>query len=142
MAKRIKPDLGDGISRFTDANGNRQCAGAKMGMSSLLPPDEASPIKLRLIRLPWVDGDYIPNGAYYGRSYYRLIRTAGGAVALDANGDPCRVLDNHGTVSDYIYVAWAAPEDGPLVRIFVRAFDREDAKRKVWKTLPAATFFR
>jgi len=42
--------------------------GAQMGRRNILPNDINAPIKLRMERLKWVDGDYDQWGAYWGRS--------------------------------------------------------------------------
>jgi hypothetical protein len=40
--------------------------GAPMGRKNTFPSNRAIAIKLRLIRLRWVDGDYDEGGAYWG----------------------------------------------------------------------------
>ena len=41
--------------------------GAPMGRCNTVPAGDAS-ILIHLERMPWVDGDYDPGGAYWGRS--------------------------------------------------------------------------
>lgn len=40
--------------------------GAQMGRSNILPTNINEPIKLRMEKLRWVDGDYDQFGAYWG----------------------------------------------------------------------------
>lgn len=40
--------------------------GAQMGRRNVLPTNPDAPIKLRMERLKWVDGDYDQWGAYWG----------------------------------------------------------------------------
>ena len=40
--------------------------GAQMGRRNVLPADVNAPIKLRMEKLRWVDGDYDQFGAYWG----------------------------------------------------------------------------
>ena len=40
--------------------------GAPMGRRNVLSADPCAAIKLRLVRLRWVDGDYDQGGAYWG----------------------------------------------------------------------------
>ena len=102
--------------------------GADMGRPNFLPLDTSMDIKLNLVRLKWVDQDYDQNGAYWGR-----------------------------TKNDFIYCAWTVPMvewkkiDGtndpkeyralPLVQIFARARNRQEAKVTVRELLPNARFF-
>lgn len=67
--------LPDGATYFHDENGNKVCTGSQMGRCNILPsdfPNEDYPhgnkqkLKLRMIRLPFVDGCYDKWGAYWG----------------------------------------------------------------------------
>jgi hypothetical protein len=40
--------------------------GAPMGRPNVLPEDRNAKVKLRLVRLRWVDGDYDQGGVYWG----------------------------------------------------------------------------
>lgn len=82
-----------------------------MGMGDTLPDDTSIPCHLRLVRLPWIDGDYIPNGCYYGGS----------------NGE------------NWIY--YATGDAGDIrAELYVRAVNRLDAKTKIRAKLPKASF--
>jgi hypothetical protein len=89
-----------------------------MGRPNRLPSDILAPIKLRMERLKWVDGDYDAGGSYWG-----------------------------GGSGDFIYCAWCVPHNkisgnpSPLVQVFVRAKSRKDAKALVRDSIPFATFF-
>ncbi len=86
--------------------------GADMGRISILPEDLAAPIRLSLVRLRWVDGDYDPGGAYWGRRPGEWIYRA---VGDDAAG---------------------------VVEIFARAQSRAEAKGKIRALVPGARFYR
>lgn len=88
--------------------------GADMGRPNVLPADLNAPCKLHFKQLKWVDGDYDEGGAYWGR-----------------------------TKGDHIFCAWGDVGE-VAVRIFVRAFRREDAMygvNGVLKILPNARFY-
>jgi len=93
--------------------------GADMGRPNLLPLDTSMDIKLNLVRLKWVDYDYDQGGSYWG----------------SGNG------------KTHIYCAWTVPMDPmkyrplPLVQVFVRARNRQEAKVTVRELLPNARFF-
>ena len=76
-------------------------------------------VKLHLVKLDWVDGDYDAGGAYWG-----------------------------GGIGDNVYCAYANvvnPIGGnffPFLQIFVRACSRYAAKVQVQDTLPNAKFYR
>lgn len=76
------PALRDGATYFTNEHGDRVCTGSQMGRCNLLPDDRAQPIKLRLYRLRFVDGDYDQAGAYWGGP-----ATVWRAVGYDRDGD-------------------------------------------------------
>lgn len=42
--------------------------GSQMGRRNSLPADFDNPIKLRMVKLKWIDFDYDEFGAYWGRS--------------------------------------------------------------------------
>lgn len=62
----MKLQLSSGIDYGIGANGEKICRGAKMGRPNILPPDLNAPIKLRMEKLKWVDGDYDIAGCYWG----------------------------------------------------------------------------
>lgn len=103
--------LPSGLTYGYDSNEKRICTGSQMGRRNELPADANEPVKLRLERLRFVDGDYDQWGAYWG----------GGPDALP------------------IYCAWGDASE-TQVRVFVRAQDRVAAKANVLKLLPNATF--
>ena len=86
--------------------------GAAMGRRSTVPANPSAPIRLRLVRLRWYDGDYDEGGAYWGNS--------GGTGIYRAHWDDGELT------GDY----------------FVRAASREIAKAKVREAVPGATFYR
>ena len=86
--------------------------GAPMGRRNSLPDDTDLPIKLRMIRLKWVDGDYDEGGAYWGYNGCNSVYWANGD-GPDENHD-----------------------------VFVRAMNRRDAKAAVREILPNARFYR
>lgn len=112
--------LESGMTYFTDDNGKRICTGSQMGRPDSIPNCiRLLPfVKVRMIKLKWVDGDYDQGGAYWG---------------------------NNGT--DHVYCAWANvvnPISGsffPFLQIFTRAISRKDAKSQVRAKLSNAKFF-
>ena len=63
---RSKPlSLTNGATYGTGPDGQRFCTGSQMGRRSFIPADYAG-TKLRLTRLPVVDGAYDRWGAYWG----------------------------------------------------------------------------
>jgi hypothetical protein len=91
--------------------------GAQMGRRNILPADTDAKIKLKMEKLKWVDGDYDMGGAYWG---------GGGG-----NNIYCA----------YAYINEPVDYDfGTL--IFVRAYDRNEAKKLIREMLPQATFWR
>lgn len=86
--------------------------GASMGRADTLPENPAAPIRLSLVRLEWHDGDYDAGGAYWGR-----------------------------TPGTWIYRA-IGDADEIVAEIFARAGSREEAKEKILRRVPGATFFR
>jgi hypothetical protein len=85
--------------------------GAQVGRPDVLPTNLNDPIKLRVEKLRWVDGDYDRFGAYWG----------GG------NGTD-------------IYCAWGEEGDHQVL-VFVRAATRVGAKHLVLQKLPKASFY-
>lgn len=57
--------LPSGATGFTREDGTWQCTGSQMGRRNQIPEDYAGE-KLRLTRLPFVDGCYDRWGAYWG----------------------------------------------------------------------------
>jgi len=113
--------LESGTTYFTDDNGKQICTGSQMGRPDNIPePIRSLPfVKLHMVRLKWVDGDYDVGGAYWGC--------------------PGRGM--------YVYCAYANvvnPVSGnffPFTQIFVWATSRKDAKSCVRVKLPNARFF-
>ena len=62
----MKLKLESGMDYGIGPNGEKICRGAKMGRRNTLPQDLNAPIKLQMVRLKWVDGDYDQGGAYWG----------------------------------------------------------------------------
>jgi hypothetical protein len=88
--------------------------GASMGRRDTLPENPAAPVRLSLVRLRWVDGDYDAGGAYWGR-----------------------------VPGTWIFRALGDADDGETVaELYVRASGREEAKEKVRARVPGATFYR
>lgn len=59
--------LPSGVTGFYDDNNKWVCTGSQMGRRNVLPDDAKTfPAKLRMIRLPFVDGCYDKWGAYWG----------------------------------------------------------------------------
>lgn len=85
--------------------------GAPMGRFNRLPDNTDEPVKLQMVRLRWVDGDYDQGGVYWG-----------------------------GGSGDYIYFAKGDTSD-VVVEVYVRAKRRNDAKAEVRKLLPNARFY-
>lgn len=117
------PPLESGLRYGRGLNGERVCLGAYMGRPDILPDNKAAPVKLRLVRLRWVDGDYDQGAAYWGRCF----------TGLHAH--------------THIYRAVAALPCKPEhwfghIEMFVRARDRNHAKSEVRVQLPKAVFFR
>lgn len=104
--------LANGMDYGYGDDGSRHCRGAKMGRRDTLPEDLNVPVNLHFVRLPWVDGDYDPGGAYWGR----------------------------GLGNENIYWAFGLGEFHG-VEIFVRAPNHTVAKEAVRQKLPNATFF-
>jgi hypothetical protein len=86
--------------------------GAPMGRHNLYPLDDRLPIKMRLVKVPFVDGDYDQGGAYWG----------GGNIPL--------------------WIAWGYDTYGNLVRVFVRGVDRPAAKLAVIEEINKAKFYK
>ena len=97
-------------SKLVLPNGSSQY-GAQMGRQNTLPEDPDHPIKLRMERLRWVDGDYDQWGAYWG-----------------------------GGSGDSVYCAYGEDNE-IQVYVFVRARSRFGAKRAVREALPNAKFY-
>lgn len=95
-----------------------------MGRRNTLPEDRSLPVKLRLVRLRWVDGDYDQGGAYWGCSRHYPSHGKGYAPAIN-----------------FIYRA-LGDCDEVRAEIFVRAKDRNEAKDQIRALLPAARFYR
>lgn len=130
--ERLK--LGSGLDYFTDDNGKKVCKGAKHGRPDQFPQDRNAPIKLRMERLQWVDGDYDQGGAYWGRNGVNHVYCAW-VVPVREPGFTELLTGVRG-------LDGLEPDCLPLVQVFVRAMNRKDAKALVRETLPKATFYR
>ena len=108
MTKTLPP----GVTGFFNESNQFQVTGSAMGRRSWRGHDSDTPVKCRLKRLKWVDGDYDEQGAYWGYTPGTFIYWANFDIG-DTNED-----------------------------IFVRAGSREDAKAQVRAQLPKATFFK
>lgn len=126
--KPLKPSDA-GMTYGQDLLGNRICLGARRGMPDHLPEDAQVSLKFRMVRLLWIDGDYIPNGAYFGCLYHEERNTAG-------------LLVGRGRPKDFIYYARADVEDGVPPELYIRAASRAHAKARLREKLPNATFWR
>lgn len=85
-----------------------------MGRADTLPDDPAAPVRLSLVRLRWVDGDYDAGGAYWG-----------------------------GVPGTWIFRAIGDADDGETVaELYVRASSRAEAKARILRRVPGATFYR
>lgn len=94
-------------------DGERICLGAMMGRANEIPPDAHTIRKLRLVRVrPSDGGDYDQGGAYWGDIWSRPLYCAFG------------------------------DSDTEQAVFWVRAPNREEAKRKILSQFPSARFFR
>lgn len=88
--------------------------GSPMGRRNSLPEDKNTVVKLRLMRVPFVDGDYDRGGAYWG----------GGP---DVYPLWCAWEDNPVLVNPVVF--------------YCRARTRVSAKTLVWQQMPLARFY-
>lgn len=102
--------LPSGVTGFFNDSNEWVATGSQMGRRNELPEDTNEPVKLRMERLQFVDGDYDKWGAYWG-----------------ANG------------CNHVYCAWGDGEK-TQVRVFVRSITRDEAKILIREILPNATF--
>ncbi len=133
-AKPARPQTGIKLSRPPVmpalSNGSSQY-GAQMGRRNALPESaaaRATPCRLRLVRLKWIDGDYDQGGAYWGAT-----RITPGHWQTKGNA--------YTPAMDHVFRATGEIGD-ECVEVFVRAVSREDAKAKVRESLSGAKFFR
>ena len=87
--------------------------GAPMGRPHVLPRNVFLTGKLYLEQLRWVDGDYDQGGAYWGKDQPDI-----------------HIYRAHGKLGE-VYC-----------EVFVREYNREEAKESVNKILPNVTFWR
>lgn len=88
--------------------------GASMGRADTLPENPAAPVRLSLVRLRWVDGDYDAGGAYWGH-----------------------------VAGTWIYRSLGDADDGDTVaELYVRAGSRDAAKATIRERVPGASFYR
>ncbi len=91
--------------------------GAPLGRQNLIPNPNAT-VKLHMVKLRWVDGDYSEDGTYWGQTKGEHIYWARGEYyeeGLSQNVDYC---------------------------VFVRAKSRVEAKELVRESVPNARFFK
>jgi hypothetical protein len=106
------PSLSSGMTGFTDENGRFVCTGSAMGRCSSRPGPCTPGAKFTLTRVRIDAGGYDYAGAYWGK------------------GPP-------------LYRAFSDEGDGEETQeLFMRADDREDAKRQTVERFPGATFYR
>ncbi len=118
--------LPSGTTGFTNDAGQFVCTGSQMGRRSILPPDRLTIApKLRLVRLPFVDGAYDRWGAYWG----------GPATVWCAYGETLGVWVSNWDASN-------VTDDPHQLQVFVRGNTRAEAKRKVAESIPNASFYR
>lgn len=110
--------LPNGATGFTNDAGQWICTGSQMGRRDRLPSVVNGPIKMRLVQLRFVSGDYDKGGAYWGY-------TPGTAIYRGVSS----VVQHFGDSLHY-------------AELFVRANSRADAKAQVLAKLPGATFYR
>jgi hypothetical protein len=105
--------LPTGTTGFTDNSGKWVCTGSAMGRRNVLPENCATATgKMRLVRLPFVDGCYDRWGAYWG--------------------SPANIWCATGDLENQEFTTY----------VFVRADSRTDAKIAVHDFLPKVTFYR
>jgi hypothetical protein len=119
----MKLKLPSGHNYFVNDAGQNVCTGAMMVRPDNFPPfvnqNLGIRMKMRLVKLEWVDGHYDQGGAYWG---------------------------NNGV--DSVYCAWANlinPASGhylPFLQVFVWAKNRAAAKAAVREKVPNAVFYR
>lgn len=115
---KAKLTLPSGSTGFTNDAGQWVCTGSQMGRRNILPDDpKRATGRLRLQRLPFVDGCYDRWGAYWGSP----------ANVWMVWGDLCQRPLSPGIVE---------------TQVFVRANSRDEAKAKVREQLPQARFYR
>ena len=100
--------------------------GAQMGRRNWYPISHDGPLKMRLQRLRFIDGDYDQGGAYWG-----------GPATIYRATSICPDLMLIGSA------AWS--HEKPIqghAEVFVRADSRDEAKVKIRELIPTATFYR
>ena len=117
----MKLNLSSGLAYFTNDAGQKVCMGSHMGRPDNIPDGVKTlpSVKVHLVKLDWVDGDYDEKGAYWGGGSGDFIYCAH-AVTFNPVGD----------------------NPFPPCQIFVRGRSREDAKAAVREKLPNARFYR
>lgn len=99
---------------YTFLSNGSSARGAQMGRPNYLPTDRDLPIKFRIERLKFVDGDYDCKGAYWG------------------SGIPIW----------YARSTEALPDDTYHAEFFMRARSRQEVKSTLLDLVPGAKFFR
>lgn len=108
------------INKILRADWRSSSRGAPMGDTDMTPDNDDWSRPLRCQRVNFVDGDYAPDGTYWGRS--------------DSAG-PIYCAFNDGRDGDEYEPAMG-------VRLYTRAFTYEQAKATFKKTYPEIKFLR
>lgn len=117
------PPISDGSTGFYNDQNVWVCTGSRMGRADTLPVDAAKPIRMHLVRLPFVDGCYDQGGAYWGAPANLWRAVSPDVHPWRSNWDGSAQEDAH-------------------IELFVRARSRQDAKRAILAKLPQAKFYR
>ena len=119
-----KLTLPSGTTGFVDDTGKWVCTGSQMGRRDILPSEQKEPYRLRLTRLPFIDGCYDWCGAYWGFPANIWCAWSGGSALTEFKDSP-------------------APKPNELeVCVFVRANGRDAAKKLISQKLLNAKFYR
>jgi hypothetical protein len=118
-----------GATGFINDKGQWTCTGSQMGRSDSFHPGnyDDAPAKLRLIRLPFVDGCYDSAGCYWGGPA-NVWCAFGGEHSVRTGKRGFAQVEYQYDVYEYM--------------LFVRAGSRDMAKRFILADHPSAIFFR
>lgn len=117
----MKLKLPPGTTGFFNDRNEWQCTGSMMGRPNALPDDPRGMIKLRMVRLPFIDSCHDRGGAYWGAPANIYLAFTGFAVYSPS-------------IPGFELI--------PEFQVYVRANSRGEAKQKVRKELPNARFYR
>ena len=117
----MKLNLSSGLAYFTNDAGQKVCMGSHMGRPDNIPDGVKTlpSVKVHLVKLDWVDGDYDVAGCYWGYTAGTDMYCAWGTPPNETSGNPT-----------------------PPVQIFVRASNRIEAKELVKAKLANVVFYR